>query len=467
MKTIALSILLVFNFGLVWSQSKSEVIKLIEKSYVLQTIDLGENGFIIKTGNNKSNSKNLDWTVHSYTKDLELKWSVGLEKTQINKGMANYMVADYNGGYVYHLEEKGYNPTMGAGSFQITQISKNGVIKTFEITDLKKILKYRRYAFCNKDGLYFLATENGNIKKTNKKKSMEKFYCIKYSHSDFSKKRINCELPSILDYKKSTFWEFIGNNNQQMFFSRKIRDKKLGFEVEIATIGVDGTFKNKFKKELDVKGSEIIPSSCHGNNYAANTSLYNEDRYHFNVWVEGNKKTYTAINESYGEVTYDYSKETFYAYGLKRNGEYFIDNFNKKGEREWNLNVKMPPTFVEKLSRGVFNKKVYLNIGTGDKLEFTVANKLRYVYKTSILKTGSVEKDFVYDFSKGKMNINSLERINYATSKSNKTESEKYIYKLNHNLDGNFNINSLTFSNGRLLIEDKLNNELKLSLFKD
>lgn len=269
------SALILFVHGSIKSQDRTDQIKLNRNVDLLETIDLGERGFLIKTGKDYMASKKQDWKISYFSSEMELVWEVPIEKTQINKGFKNEIVAAPGGKYVYHVENKGYNTIIGANKKFLTQIDKEGNTKTHELVKVKKI-GHIQMIFCDDTYLYFLATANGQeIHKTKKKN--EKLILNRIDHSDFTYTQLVLDLPKIEDPKISSFWSYAGHDNHGIYLLSKIINKREGkYQFNIVKVNADGSIVKTILIELPLDGKHIRPSDNFNFFYGNHQSKYND-----------------------------------------------------------------------------------------------------------------------------------------------------------------------------------------------
>jgi hypothetical protein len=361
------------------SQIKEEVIQLSEKHYLLDVYLAGKNGFVLKTGKTTLNSKKLDFNLLYYSNNLEKKWSIPIDKLQINKGLSEELIVSKTGKTVYHLEYMGYNQMVGSSKISTTVISNDGTKSNFEIEGIKDF-GYRQITIGTDDCLVFLCTKDGNEVTINKKND-EKLVLHKINNVDFKITSIELSLPKFENPKQSTFWKYIGHTDKKIILeSKTIPDyKQINIlECKIVEIDFDGNILNISVLKPDLGKYYIGPSVCIDDFNGTNKKRRNHD---INTMMSNDDPTDVFKIGAYGNTVVD--SIGYFVYGtflekpnknfgaMADNAGFFIVSFDENGNKNWDTFIKYS-TSIKFDQDGSFYKVTLLS---GNQLLFQRAIK--------------------------------------------------------------------------------------------
>ena len=206
----------------------------------------------------------------------------------------------------------------------VTQISRNGEEKKFEIIENEEY-GYNLYAaFCDNDYVYYLATERGNELSTNKK-SKEKLILNRFSSKDFSHQRFVLDVPPVLDGEFATFWYYLGQNGNEKYIVSKNSD--LDSEKNRFTIiafSPEGKIIRTTKIELDLGGKFTRPAFNRSALYDGSYSTIDLDfieKTSSSIQPGGSMSrsvvtTYSPTSGAYSHITLDPRSNHFYVFSL-------------------------------------------------------------------------------------------------------------------------------------------------------
>lgn len=350
MKTTATLCFLTILFNVVQAQDKTEKITLEKRIELIETIDLRGNGLIVKTGKKEFNTTDLDWKISYYTPDLKPVWQVPVASTQVHKSYINPVVASPDGSYVYQLESKAGKITpFGTSYFFLTQINKDGKIRTHQITDTKEY-GYMRTIFADNQYLYFLCTENGGERNT-KMVPDERLILNRISHSDFSYKKIMVNLPKITESENTSFWAYTGHDNGRIFLSnKKIFDNKLIYQV--LTINPEGAISKTVTLETVLDKKFIRPA----NHTKICPGTYMHEDIDFTINSSSSGAGIDSEIGSFGGLRIDIQNNSIYTFGLygpkpfKSIGSvyegYYTHKYDMEGKLLWTMQKPVSATLA-------------------------------------------------------------------------------------------------------------------------
>ncbi|MEW4922478.1 hypothetical protein [Algibacter sp. 2305UL17-15] len=359
--------LLLGSFSLFAQNSTAEV--ALDKSCVLLNfIDLGENGFIVKTGKEKAAySKKLKWQVHYFDNDLNLIYSMPIKKDQLDTGSGNPILASRSGDYFYHEEFK-ITTSFGAGKGHFTQIKKDKNIKTHDV-------KYKDYkgksienSFVDDDYYNMLCVEKE--KKSRKNKNPKKTYTLyQFDHAEFNRTEVILDLPQIIeeDDIDKTSWEFSDQKGGFIYMSRK----DLNFESDNHTYHVvalnksDGKIANQFTLNFSIGSKHIRPSNNNIEIFGARYSSLGD----FSLKTVGtgtsSRGSFHHRLSAFGKLKLDLDSQKAYVFGLygdkefKRIGStyqgYYIKGYNFNGKKEFEVLKGLPQNLAKESGFKVHN----------------------------------------------------------------------------------------------------------------
>jgi len=461
MKKILLPLLGLCLCGFLNAQDK-QVEMLLENNAKLQKVlDLKENGLVIKTGKDKMNTKALEWVIRYYSASAELIWEKPIKKTQINKGFGNPILAAPSGSYVYQIEKKGYNTTFGVTKFLLTQIAKDGTVKTKELEKVKTY-GYRQMTFCDDNNLYFLSTKNGD--ETHKKKKLEeKMLLNRVSHKGFAFKQLTIDLPVVEDPKNSNFWTYAGHDNDAICLMYKIVNIETGqYTYHVALVNSDGKVTKKFKINADLISKHLRPSY---NVKQFSASYQNRDRDFYSHYNQStNSTTMKHTLSAFGNAVVDMKNKAIYIYGLSGpkpfknlgpiNDGYFISKFDMEGNSVWKIqndvSKQLRAESFFRIHSSPYYRNLALNINPDQTLKFQIWFK-KQVHSYEIATDGTVVNGYYHKFG---------HRVSYGDASmcytpTKKVKSKEYIKTLNMKAEKRTYYRYFSNSKSEVLLLDK------------
>lgn len=340
-------ILTLFLFTqMVYAQEKKVKISLDErKENLLDLCHINGEGFLLKTGKNVINSKNVNWKLHRYSEDLNLLWELSLEKDQIEKGLPNHLVTSRYSNYVYHWEGQGYNAVVGTSKWFVTQIDGNQNKKTFERDNPAD---YIDAFFVNSAGVFVFANNGKSYEKV-------EYRLFRYDHEGMKRISEILKLPKQKSPKKDekdlTNWYFVGQNGTHFFLGRKDavygskkKDEKHRFYAEIAKVSLNGEVEETFELNSDLSGWKYVYPHMTFNPRGGDVVNHSE------VWISTNANDPNQLlsqeakfnDFAVGRIIYDELKNQFRIVGHYGDEEeknrtdlqgVFIQNYDVAGKK--------------------------------------------------------------------------------------------------------------------------------------
>ncbi|MFN3403499.1 MAG: hypothetical protein ACK40G_05335 [Cytophagaceae bacterium] len=347
MKSALTLILAIYCFSL-FGQDKIQEIVLDNNVKLLDYMYLPDGGLILKTGKNTFSAQSQNWILYYYNPDLSLKYKVGIEKNQHNKGFVNFLFGSKDGKYVYHCEPKGNAPTNGASSFFFTQINDKGITKTIELNYVQ-IPGYSIAMYADHDYLYFL-----NVRKDPLNKKKDKLCLFKFKHSDFTKEEVWFNLPEKKDEKFSSDYTYVGNQDGMVYLVTKSAFKEGMLIYDILGIDNNGKIIKNIEIEVKYQNSFARP----GNPERYYTWCRNLQDYHDFKFspLRSNFSGFYYTSDSYGDMYFDEKTNSFFIYAiagpepfLKTNmySGYFIQKHDMSGDLIWKKDFEYSDEIME------------------------------------------------------------------------------------------------------------------------
>lgn len=272
-------------------QSTTTNIPLNKGEQVLRFIDLGKNGFVLKTGNDVGMVGKKNTVLHYYSHDLTKIWEQPISDISKDDGK-NFdpIVISPDGSYVYHIEEIS---KLGKHSIYLTQISKTGERKTRSIDEVFNF-KCNAVFFCTKEFLYMYAVDSKNTLSPEGYKtdynSKINYKLIQVSHSEFNKKEFTLNVTNpdealfqihilpgetylgqpinIPAYSVNHQWLYAGNDGTNLFFYLSQFDiKKTQTTIQVVKVSPSGSILNTMSLNVDLAGKyprPVYPASLNG-----------------------------------------------------------------------------------------------------------------------------------------------------------------------------------------------------------
>lgn len=477
MKKIALllTVLLINTIG--FSQDKKVEIDLAKNEYIINQVFLENNGFVIQLGS-LFDGRERESRLQYYDGSCNLIWEAPI-KDRHKKNSKTYLVASPSGSFIYYIEIKGdvYSPE----DQYITQITKQGVTKNFEIKGKEEFGKNLQTIFCDDDFLYYLTTEDGN-ELNDKKKTTEKLILNRFSSASLTHKKIIVNVPAIVNGETTTFWSFLGQKEGEKMLHSKIIDNKSGIcRFSIVEFNQEGEIGKAFNINLDLEDKFLrpayrvkIPKNIHENltdvdfekKLVSTATSDNSSRYYY-------EKNYLLIG-GFSHLTFDPTNKAFYAFclfgdkpfknvGAQYEG-FYIFKYDLEGKKLWSLKQKVSQDLLDER---IFSKtgapgdrEISLKILPDQSLNFTIH------FKTTLF-THEISSDGKFLASRRK--DKHLAPTDYTVfTSSKKLLSEEYIKKNFAEKNKQHSIGNIISEMGEIiLVHDGKGSKLSLLYFNN
>lgn len=397
-RLIIFSLVYFFSF---FSYAQKTVNPPLEKGEVLlDFVDLQENGFVIKTGKDKNYSKDLDWVLSYYSPELNLIWKVPIETSQMNKGLGEDIITCPSGKYIYHLENRGYNAFIGTSEMYVTQISKSGQTKVTEIDKetYEKIGGAEEIKLCDEEYLYLIGLEQ------EEKKETTTLFLNRFAHKDFAFSNSETTLPSIIDDKSVSDWEYAGHNDKHIWLvSKTLSEETDDYKFQLVGINWQGQIEKELTLNTQIADLYLRPSR----NFKYSTGAEFLRNGHLNSTSSTSSSTgvpylrYSLDTETWSSSLVDENNNIIYVYGLYGNKKlgsmgksaytdgFYLIAYDLQGKQLWqHISTENDPLLEDKY----FQKKI----------QFQQRTTLASLSTTNTIKLqiGSIKNIYTYEFSK-------------------------------------------------------------------
>lgn len=337
-----------------WSQQKRVDIDLERNESIHDFLDLGSNGFIIKTGKDQIFNKDENWVVRHYKPNLELAWEVHVPKTEVTKNLASPLIASPSGDYVYQIENKGGVAVWSKGGMHISQINQEGKLRSWEIDP--KILKDLDVSHFSGNGFQFCTDSYFYLMKP--EEETNGFY--RWDHKEWQGEKKAVNLPAFKsggDDEYYRTWRFLGQSNGTLYYSGSSTTGAGGRNIRIFVVGIDEVnleVKKEFSFDLNLeKGKFIYPyNNIIVTKEATNSEYFSSEA--FELKTLGNSTRMDPNFGAYIKTVLDEVHGTIYLVGYYGNYEfssnaskcnyegYYIQKYNLAGELLWKVQKAVP-----------------------------------------------------------------------------------------------------------------------------
>lgn len=322
-------------------KSSKATLTLLPKEDVITTVDLGPEGFILKTGVEYAGREGKI-RLHKYKTDLTKVWTVEIAKST-NSMLENYILASPFSSYTYYIQETKVS-NKSAGKIVITRIDEKGKSTMYDIKVTKddgksekkgknsswpKSDKNTQYiaAFVDETSFYLLASlETVNTKKDVKKKNVSKkearVVLFKAAHKSREISSFETDIQmNADDATADLFVEYLGQDDDNIYVSKKsvsLKDKTLTYNI--LTLDKDGARTDETTIESNIEGlpvpavnfRESYGSRIYNNDYDVITTTHTSGNRTYYTY------TYIANAGSFGCAQLDFINGKFYIYGLSK-----------------------------------------------------------------------------------------------------------------------------------------------------
>jgi len=446
-----------------YAQDRNVEIPLEKNEEILDFVDLQEHGFILKTGKDKNYTKDLNWQLSRYSPQLELLWKVPIETTQMNKGLGEEIVASPTGSYVYHLENKGYNTTLGVNKVQLTQIA-NGVSKTHELEseELKILDGNISVKSCDEQYFYMIGIEKED------KDIPSHLFFHRFSHVDFSYSKKKVDLPLTGQDNSITSWEYAGHNNDNIWLTSKVISDK-NYHCQLIAIDWQGNITKKIKLQTHVNEHYLRPSlNYHPQHRGTAVNLFGNITQYVNLNHPSGMAhaDYTLGMDAWANVLVDEENKIIYTYGLygkkKYRGRaafvdgYYICGYDLEGNLLWkNISDETSPIAEDKLFRKRLlshQRTTMATLTANNTIKFQIGSYVN-IHTCEFSKDGKKIKEYKNEFKDG------LNYYSFSVCFSPQSDANQYYYDHVSKKTSHYGYSS---ANGCILIEHEKNNNLSL-----
>ena len=448
-------VLLLFSSYLVIAQDNTTQLKLGKLEFPLETIYLGEQGFMVLT-DYIFKGKSKDMRLISYDAKGNQQWektiknNYGFMKTLI-------MVTSPSGKVTYTIEMKGENDsntlTFSGKTHYITQITREGQMKSMEIKGKKEFGKSLQAIFCDDAYLYYLASENGwEIHK--KKKAAERLILNRFDRNTLKWEQFFFRLPPMKTLEDATFWHFLGQAGDMNYliatrFSRETAMNhaeilQFNNEAEVTDkLSISYSLENKYNRPalalaLPRQGWFNVTDRAFGRTTTRQHFIGND----FSGASQLNQNPADVVNMSstpllagaFGYWHLDSENNRLYNYGLlgpkpfKNLGPvydgFYIHKYDLKGKLIWKVAHTDVPELLDekqfKVHRKPYERKINLKVLDDETLNFS-AHVPAKLFSFEIAPDGRVRDNIVMK-EKERMPTN-----NMVQNSSRKLKSEAYV----------------------------------------
>jgi hypothetical protein len=189
-----------------FAQDGQREIALGKREMVVESVYLGDKGFILKTGIPGNLVRGTNRLFY-FNAQGALVWEKEIDNEYQGLRSDNVTVAAPDGSMVYHIESK--TNSFAGEKQQLTQINAKGEARKLELPIKDDYGKNLQSIFCDEKYLYYLATQNGDELK-DKKKGSEKLILNRFTHNGLKHSKVVLDLPAIATPEVSSFWSFAG-----------------------------------------------------------------------------------------------------------------------------------------------------------------------------------------------------------------------------------------------------------------
>lgn len=367
MKNYILILLILFTqANELWGQQKTIDIDLERNESIESFLDLGSNGFILKTGKAQTLSKDVNWVARHYSPNLDLLWEVNIPKTEVTKNLSSPVISSPKGDYVYQIENKGGIAVWSKGGMYVSQIDQAGKLRGWEIDPKKlKDLDVSHFSgnglqFCT-ESYFYLMSSPSNI--SIEKEANYVFY--RWDHKGWQAERKEIILPDFKPAADRAYfktWRFLGQSKGKLYFSGSSTTGQGGKQIRVFIVGIDEV-SLQVEKELTVdlsldNGKFIYP---YNNIIVAkeptNSGNHSFDGFDINTTVSSSTRmdpnfgayVRTILDEVHGHIYLVgyYGNMEFQSNITKPDYQgYYIQKYNLSGDLLWKVQKVAPPALV-------------------------------------------------------------------------------------------------------------------------
>jgi hypothetical protein len=255
MKKRLLVLLLVVQCA--FAQDAQREIALGKREMVVESVYLGDKGFILKTGIPGNIVRGTNRLFY-FTGQGALVWEKKIDNEYQGLRSDNVTVAAPDGSMVYHIESK--TNSFAGEKQQLTQINAKGEAKKLELAIGDDYGQSLQSIFCDEKYLYYLATQNGHELK-DKKKGTEKLILNRFTHNGLKHSKVVLDLPAIANPELTSFWSFAGQGKLGKYLvSKTLLTHANQQTFDLVVIDADGKVVKKTTIAYELGDGYIRPA---------------------------------------------------------------------------------------------------------------------------------------------------------------------------------------------------------------
>ncbi|MFN6945118.1 MAG: hypothetical protein ACK4ND_09230 [Cytophagaceae bacterium] len=406
--------------------AQKEVSLNVDKNIsLLDVLNLGQEGIVVKSGRELEQLKKRNISLKFFSPNLEEIWSVNLPDQKPRSNADQFLASSSSGNHIYNITIVGGQPFGQKSLVHWVHVDRNGNLREHLPEDeLPK--GYLQSVFCDEEYLYFVSTEK-NHQNHKKKKVEERILISRYRHQDFAAEELQPELPVIPYPEISSFWEYAGNSNDVLFFSRKEISEVAAFKL--IHLSKDGKVIREIVVSSPLTNDHLRPSfnlfhqpgavKVKDNDF---TTFFTGDPKQNNETTESLTNNVHVLHElgAYGNLRLVPQQNAFFLYGLygpdpfRSVGNiyegFFISKYDLDGELLFFQQFQMPAEIIDdsffRMMASPAQRRTYLHVeekGLVFRLWFKneihnialdTEGKLRKYY-TSKTKNSVTDEDFL------------------------------------------------------------------------
>jgi hypothetical protein len=190
-----------------------------------------------------------DKNLFAYSATGELLWKKPFQEPYSSTN--NLMITSPSAAYTYRLSFKGnIQDTYNNKPVRVTQISKSGVVKNFELPAKKEYGKTLLTIFCSDQYLYYLTTKDGH-ERYDDERLTEKLLLNRFSAVDQSYRQFVIDVPPLPTTDDWVFWSYAGQiDNLTYVIAKGWTDENSAEHASIELAGFNSEGEVKVRKKI-------------------------------------------------------------------------------------------------------------------------------------------------------------------------------------------------------------------------
>ncbi len=242
-----------------FAQDGQREITLGKREMVVESVYLGDKGFILKTGIPGNLVRGTNRLFY-FNGQGALVWEKKIDNEYQGLRSKNMTVATPDGSVVYHIESK--TNSFAGEKQQLTQINAKGEAKKLELAIGDDYGKNLQSIFCDEKYLYYLATQNGHELR-DKKKGSEKLILNRFTHNGLKHSKVVLDLPAIANPELTSFWSYAGQGKQGKYLvSKTLLTHANQQTFDLVVIDADGKVIKKTTIAYELGEGYVRPAVC-------------------------------------------------------------------------------------------------------------------------------------------------------------------------------------------------------------